>query len=140
MVWRLTPAARASSAAAMPRRLRSSESRLSTRDAGVVLSLKSDIVVYTLPLPDSRFSPRLRPDGVGAGGTRRALRHGARSGGAAMPRRLRSSESRLSTRDAGVVLSLKSDIVVYTIPLPDSRFSPRLRPEGGGEEKNGYPG
>src|SRR5665811_223345 len=76
MVWRLTPAARASSAAAMPRRLRSLESRLSTRDAGVVLSLKSDIVVYTLPLPDSRFSPRLRPDGVGAGGTRRALRHG----------------------------------------------------------------
>src|ERR1035437_1110848 len=48
MVWRLTPAARASSAAAMPRRLRSSESRLSTRDAGVfcLLRVTSSFIHY----------------------------------------------------------------------------------------------
>src|ERR1035437_8930687 len=50
MVWRLTPEARASAAAAMPRLRRNAARRGWTRGStGVVLSLLDGIVVYTIP-------------------------------------------------------------------------------------------
>src|SRR5438477_10017446 len=75
MVWRMTPARRATSAAEMPRARRSSARRLSTFARLVVMSFKSDIVVYTLPhfgLPRGRGR-------LGARRTGGVVRYGARS-------------------------------------------------------------
>src|ERR1035441_8784282 len=59
MVWRLTPEARASPAAAMPRLRRNAARPVWTRgSAGVVLSLLDGIVVYTIPLRGAGFGGR----------------------------------------------------------------------------------
>src|SRR3954449_2865058 len=77
------PARRARSAAPIARDRRRSARRLSIA-LFVVMSFKSDIVIYTLPPADLRCLVGGRGC-MGPGRTRRTVRYGSRPGGAGRP-------------------------------------------------------